>query len=87
MPSHAEEDKRRKDLATDVKTARKKNLGHSRVTVTERQGALIKAKRLDQEFSPGARGNKNRFREMIMKSSNPKAAIEQIEKFIEKKRR
>lgn len=76
-----------KQITTARTTGKKSSKGYkkrSRVTVTERQKALIKAKHFDQQFSPGARGNKDRFRDMITSSPDPTAAIKQIEKHIER---
>lgn len=82
MPNHD-----RKKLAGEIQTARggkRPKPKHGRVTVSQRQKALIRAKHLDQQFSPGARGDKNRFRRLIMKSPNPMASIEQAEHMMER---
>jgi len=72
----------KKEFVNAIAATRKKK--SKRVTVVERQKALVAAKHYDQQFSPGQRGNKHRFRDMIMKSPDPKASIGVIRKHLEK---
>ena len=67
----ASDNKRRKDLA-------------GRVYGIRRASAIDRAKKLDQQISPGARGGGKRFRKMVEKSNNPTETVRQIEKTLKK---
>lgn len=70
----------RKKLAAEIGKARKKR----RVYGLGRSSAIDRARKLDQQISPGARGGGNRFRRMVEKSKTPGATITQIEKTLKK---
>ncbi len=78
MPSHYA-----KELATAVTRARGKKKKF-RVHGLKRPTAVARARQLDQQLSPGARGNKHRFQQMVEKARDPSATISQIETILRK---